>query len=242
MAALESVPVGRLPFDRFESILPAEHYSRFRDAAERSRQVLEGRVVWNVNSTSRGGGVAEMLVSLLAYAHGAGVDARWIVISGNEPFFALTKRVHNNLHGSPGDGGPLDDAAREVYRETLKPNVDEFMELVSDDDVVIVHDPQPAGLIPPLAERGIPVIWRCHVGIDTPSDLSRRAWDFLRPSVTPADAYVFSRRAFVWDGLDDEKINLIAPVIDAFSAKNQELDRETVLAILATAGLNSDPV
>jgi trehalose synthase len=81
------------------------------------------------------------------------------------------------------------------------------------------------------------VIWRCHVGIDTPSELSRRAWNFLRPLVEPADAYVFSRRQFVWEGLDDDKIQLIAPVIDAFSAKNQELSGDTVAAILVAAGL-----
>jgi trehalose synthase len=86
----------------------------------------------------------------------------------------------------------------------------------------------------------VPVIWRCHVGIDTPSDLSRRAWSFLKPYVEPADAYVFSRRQFVWEGLDDAKIELIAPVIDAFSPKNQELDPETVGAILRVAGLNDD--
>ena len=240
MPALESVRIGRLPIERFESILPAERYAEFRDAVERSRRVFAGRAVWNVNSTSRGGGVAEMLVSLLAYAHGAGVDARWMVISGNDPFFALTKRIHNNLHNAPGDGGELGDEERRIYDETLRPNIEEFLELVSDDDVVIVHDPQPAGLIPPLKERGIPVIWRCHVGIDTPSDLSRRAWGFLRPYVEPADAYVFSRKAFVWEGLEDDKINLIAPVIDAFSAKNQELDPETVRAILHAAGLSEE--
>ena len=240
MPALASVPIGRLPIERFESVLPAERYAQFRDAVERSRRLLAGRAVWNVNSTSRGGGVAEMLVSLLAYAHGAGVGARWIVISGNDPFFGLTKRIHNNLHNAPGDGGELGDEERRIYDETLRPNIEEFLELVSDDDVVIVHDPQPAGLIPPLKERGIPVIWRCHVGIDTPSDLSRRAWAFLRPYVEPADAYVFSRKAFVWEGLDDDKINLIAPVIDAFSAKNQELDHATVRAILHAAGLSEE--
>src|SRR6478672_7231909 len=152
MSLLEHVPIGILPFERFESVLPPERYAELREAVERSRTELEGRAVWNVNSTSRGGGVAEMLVSLLAYAHAAGVDARWTVISGNDPFFALTKRIHNMLHSAPGDGGELGDEARRVYDETLKPNIDEFMELVSDDDVVIVHDPQPAGLIPMLKE------------------------------------------------------------------------------------------
>jgi trehalose synthase len=168
------------------------------------------------------------------------VDARWIVIAGNDPFFALTKRIHNNLHSAPGDGGDLGDAEREIYEEALAPNIAEFTELVDRRDIVIVHDPQPAGLIPHLKRLGVPVIWRCHVGIDLPSELSRRAWAFLRPYVEPADAYVFSRQAFVWEGLEDDKIQVIAPVIDAFSPKNQELQPDTVGAILAVAGLNDD--
>jgi trehalose synthase len=241
MSAIESVPIGRLPFERFESILPPDRYAALQEAAAHGRELLDGRVVWNVNSTARGGGVAEMLVSLLAYAHGAGVNARWEVISGTDPFFVLTKRIHNNLHSAPGDGGDLGEAEREIYEDALKPNVEEFLGMVQPDDVVIIHDPQPAGLIPHLKrELGVTVIWRCHVGIDTPSDLSRRAWAFLKPYVEPADAYVFSRKAFVWEGLDDAKIELIAPVIDAFSAKNQELDRDTVGAILQVAGLNDD--
>jgi trehalose synthase len=239
MSAVKTVPVGSLPVDQFESVLPPERFAEVREAVERSRQLLEDRRVWNVNSTARGGGVAEMLVSLLAYAHGAEVDARWVVISGNDPFFALTKRIHNNLHNAGGDGR-LGDDDRKVYEDTLKPNIEEFLDLVSEDDVVIVHDPQPAGFIPALKERGIPVIWRCHVGIDTPTDVSRGAWEFLRPYVEPADAYVFSRQAFVWERLADEKIHLVAPVIDAFSPKNQELDPDTVRAILGVAGLSDE--
>ena len=240
MAVLESVSVSQLPIERFETVLTAERYELVRTAAERARQELAGRVVWNVNSTSRGGGVAEMLISLLAYARGVGVDARWTVIAGNDPFFALTKRIHNNLHSAPGDGGELGDAEHEIYERALEPNIAEFAELVHPRDVVIVHDPQPAGLIPRLKELGVPVIWRCHVGIDTPSELSRRAWRFLTPYVKQADAYVFSREAFVWEGLEAARTELIAPVIDAFSPKNQDLDEDTVLAILHAAGLNDD--
>jgi trehalose synthase len=239
--SLESVDVGALQLDRFAEVLDDERFAAMQEAAARGREAFAGRTIWNVNSTARGGGVAEMLVSLLAYAHGAGVDARWTVISGNDRFFTLTKRIHNNLHSAAGDRGELGDAERPVYEEALEPNIEEFSQLVSPDDVVIIHDPQPAGLIPVLKERlGVPVIWRCHVGIDTPSPLARRAWSFLRPYVEPADAYVFSRRAFVWEGLDDDRIVLIAPVIDAFSPKNQELGPEATSAILACAGLNSD--
>jgi trehalose synthase len=241
MSALTSVPIGRLSFDRFESILPPDRYAQVLEAAEEGRRLLAGRVVWNVNSTARGGGVAEMLISLLAYAHGAGVDARWMVISGNNPFFALTKRIHNNLHSAPGDGGELGDAERRIYEDALAPNVEEFVQMVRPGDVVIIHDPQPAGVIPALKKRvGVPVVWRCHVGVDAPSERSRRAWNFLHRYVEPADAYVFSRRAFVWEGIDGAKIELIAPVIDAFSAKNQPLDPPTVEAILQVAGLSEE--
>jgi trehalose synthase len=238
MPALSSVRIGSLPLERFASILDAEHYAVVAEALERAQRVLHGRVVWNINSTARGGGVAEMLVSLLAYAHGAGVDTRWEVIGGDGPFFQLTKRIHNNLHSSIGDGGVLGDDERATYERTLEASLDELTRRVGPDDIVLVHDPQPAGLIPGLKSAiGVPVIWRCHVGIDLPSEIARRAWDFLTPYVEPADAYVFSRRSFVWDTLDATRIELIAPVIDAFSAKNQELDERTVRAILAVAGL-----
>jgi trehalose synthase len=241
VAALSSVRIGSLPVERFETILPPGSSSRVLEAVERAHRVIGDRVIWNINSTAAGGGVAEMLMSLLAYAHGAGVNARWLAISGNEPFFQITKRIHNNLHSAPGDGGPLGEAEREIYESALAPNLAELLDLVSPDDVVIVHDPQPAGLIPALKkELGVPVIWRCHVGIDVPTDIARRAWKFLIPYVEPADAYVFSRRAFVWEGLDDAKINVIAPVIDAFSPKNQELDPGTVRAILRVAGFDVD--
>ena len=240
VGVLETVTIGSLRLERFESVLAPERYEAVRLAAERGRRNLEGRILWNVNSTARGGGVAEMLISLLAYAKGAGVDARWVVIPGTAPFFDVTKRIHNNLHSAPGDGGDLGDSEREVYERALLPSIEEFAELVDRGDVVIVHDPQPAGLIPRLKQIGVPVIWRCHVGIDKPSVLSRRAWSFLKPYVEPADAYVFSREAFIWDGLDPDRIELIAPVIDAFSAKNQELDDRAVGAILHIAGLNDE--
>ncbi len=240
MAAITHVPVGALNFERFESVLPPEDYERVVRAAQRSREVFEGRVVWNVNSTARGGGVAEMLVSLLAYARGAGVDARWVVISGDAPFFALTKRIHNFLHGSAGDGGQLDEEARRVFDEVTERNAADFRELVKPEDLVIVHDPQPAGLIPAIRDIGCSIVWRCHIGLDTPHELARRAWEFLIPYVQEADAYVFSREAFEWEGLDKEKVTIIPPSIDAFSPKNQELDRDHVLSILTVAGLNDD--
>jgi trehalose synthase len=234
---LEMVDVAPHPPERFESVLEPEPFEKLAAGIQHAREMLGDHTVWNVSSTAKGGGVVELLLPLLGYAKGAGVDARWAVIEGNPEFFKVTKRIHNNLHGFEGDGGELDAAARKVYEDALEPNARELVGLVDADDVVLLHDPQTAGLIGPLKRTGAKVIWRCHIGIDTPHDLARRAWEFLRIDVEQADAYVFSRAAFVWEGLDDAKVRVIAPSIDAFTAKNQELEPETVHAILAAAGI-----
>ena len=234
---LEMVDVAPHPPERFESVLEPQPFEKLSDGIQRARELLGERTVWNVSSTAKGGGVVELLLPLIGYAKGAGVDARWAVIEAGPEFFKVTKRIHNNLHGFDGDGGELDAAARKVYEDALEPNARELVDLVDADDVVLLHDPQTAGLIGPLKRTGAKVIWRCHIGIDNPHDLARRAWEFLRVDVEQADAYVFSRAAFVWEGLDDAKVRVIAPSIDAFNAKNQELEPETVHAILAAAGI-----
>jgi trehalose synthase len=244
--ALQNVEISPLRPERFQEVMQEEGYRAFGEAIRAAQEFLDGRIVWNVNSTARGGGVAEMLASLLAYAHGAGVDARWVVISGNPDFFRVTKRIHNNLHGASGDGGPLGSEEHEIYEDNLRRNAAELVSQVSDEDIVILHDPQTAGLVEEVRATGATVVWRCHVGLDTPNDVARGAWDFLRPYVEPADAYIFSRKAFAWERLDESKITVIPPSIDAFSPKNQELDEQTAAAILGETGLlvdgSGDPV
>jgi trehalose synthase len=197
--------------------------------------------MWNVNSTERGGGVAEMLRSLLGYAKGGGLDARWLVIQGDPEFFDVTKRVHNRLHGSPGDGGSLGDEARAVYERTLSAAAEDLAECVASGDVVILHDPQTAGLVPAMRRLGATVIWRCHVGTDVPSELASEAWAFLLPSLAEADAYVFSRRQFVPRGIDIRRTHVIPPSIDAFSPKNRDLDEHAVSSILSSGGVIPAP-
>src|SRR3954454_15280019 len=234
---LEMVEVAPHPPERFESVLEPESFERLAKGISTARDMLDGRTIWNVSSTAKGGGVVELLLPLIGYAKGADVDARWAVIKGNPDFFKVTKRIHNNLHGFEGDGGELDDEARKVYEDALEDNARELADVVQENDVVILHDPQPAGLIGPMKRAGAHVVWRCHIGVDEPVDLARRAWDFLRVDVEQADAYVFSREAFVWEGLDKDKVEIIAPSVDAFNAKNQELEPEQVRAILAAAGI-----
>jgi trehalose synthase len=242
MAALQEVPVASLSPERFESLL-ADRWKEVDEAIDEARRLLKGRVVWHVNSTARGGGVAELLQSLLAYARGAGVDVRWMTISGNPDFFRVTKRIHNRLHESEGDGGPLGPDERKVYEAALAEAADELAELVQPGDIVYIHDPQPAGLVPHVVSADVKVIWRCHIGVDRPGQLARGAWDFLRTYVKDADAYVFSRKQFVWEGLDQDRIWIVPPSIDAFSPKNQNLEPDAVGGILAAIGLQdtADP-
>src|SRR4029453_12252216 len=127
-----------------------------------SREALSGRAVVNVNSTATGGGVGEMLWAPPAEARGGGIDTRWFVINGDPGFFAITKRIHNHLYGAAGDGGPLGASERASYEETLRPNAAELASLVRPRDVVLLHDPQAAGLAPDLARVGATVVWRCH--------------------------------------------------------------------------------
>ena len=239
MALVTEVPIAPVPPDRFEELL-GDSYSQVEEAVASVGEVLAGRVVWHVNSTAKGGGVAEMLKSLLAYARGAGADVRWSTISGNDEFFRITKRIHNNLHGHPGDGGELGSRERSVYEHVLSENASELTSLVTSDDVVYLHDPQTAGMAELMHSAGARVVWRCHIGTDAPNDLARRAWEFISPYLHSANAYVFSREEFVWDGMDRERVWIVAPSIDAFSPKNQELDEQAVSSILEKAGLAVD--
>ncbi|MBI4898140.1 MAG: glycosyltransferase [Actinobacteria bacterium] len=196
---------------------------------------LEGRVVWHVNTTARGGGVAEMLNSLVGYARGAGIDSRWRVIGGDPRFFEITKRIHNRLHGSAGDGGALCDEARADYESTLAFSGHALRELVSPGDIVVLHDPQTAGLAPLLAGTGAHLVWRCHIGLDEPNAIAEETWSFLRPYVDAADELIFSRPEHVWTGIDAARVRIVPPAIDHRSSKNHWLAPESVDAILRVA-------
>jgi trehalose synthase len=236
---VNEAPVSPLEIERFEPLLGSDRYERFRGVMARAADSFRGRRLWNVNSSAEGGGVAEMLSSLLGYTAGAGIEARWLVIEGDDDFFDVTKRIHNRLHGEPGDEGELGERERRTYQGGLDAEGPAIAELIGSDDVVILHDPQTAGLVAAMRSAARAVIWRCHVGLDAPNDLARRAWDFLRPYVEEADAVVFSREAFEWEGLDHDHVAIIAPSIDAFSPKNQALGFTDIVAILRAAVLAS---
>jgi trehalose synthase len=227
-----------LSLERYATLLGADRLERVLERVLSLRARLTGRAVWNVSSTAVSGGVAEMVRSLLSYARGAGVDARWVVIQGPPEFFRITKRLHNAIHGSAGDGSTLGEAERVVFEEVNAINGAELAPMVRPHDVVIVHDPQPAGMIPMLLRRGARVIWRCHIGQDELNAEVERGWSFLAPYLHGVSAAVFSRQAYVpARNIDERRAVVIPPSIDPFSAKNQPLPARNVLAILARAGL-----
>ena len=197
---MKEVIVGPISVERLAAILPDERAARLAAAVERARTAFGDRVVWHVNATAHGGGVAEMLQTLLAYGNAAGVENRWMVLDGDAGFFAITKRLHNVLHGEPGDGGNLGVAERAHYEEVLRSNLAVLVDLVSPGDIVLAHDPQTAALTAGLREHGAHVVWRCHIGRDRPNDLTQVGWDFLRPYLTRAEALVFSRREYAPGG------------------------------------------
>jgi len=183
---------------------------------------LAGKRVVTVNSTAVGGGVAEILNRMVPLCQQLGVDLRWEVMKGGEDFFAVTKRIHNALHGKHE---PFTAADRDVFRAATEANL---ATLDLDADLVFVHDPQPAGLVAARHRRPGGWIWRCHIDVSSPQ---RDVWDFLDQSVRDYDAAVFSAPAFTRD-LAMPQV-MIAPSIDPLSDKNRDLTAVEIDDVLA---------
>lgn len=221
--------------DRLASVVGLDRVRRLlEEDLPAARKLLDGVRVVNVNSTAAGGGVAEMLQVLLGYTTALGIDSPWLVVEGTPAFFQVTKRIHNHLYGFPGDGGPLGETERDLYRAVLDTQAPALLEQIRPGDQVILHDPQTAGLARHAADAGARVIWRCHVGVDEENEHSERGWAFLRPELEPyVDCYVFSRRSFAPPWVDAERLHVIPPSVDPFSPKNQALEPDVVLGVLA---------
>ena len=161
MRAVSEVAVRPIEPRRLEPFIGHERVDALIDAATTLRRLLQARRIVNVNSTATGGGVAEMLTTLLGYVRGIGLDAHWAVITGDPEFFSVTKRIHNGLYGSPGDGGDLGDQEHAIYDRTIASNVELITAEIREGDVVIVARP-PARRPHPTA-RGI---WRaCRLAL-----------------------------------------------------------------------------
>ncbi|MBT8442912.1 MAG: glycosyltransferase [Gammaproteobacteria bacterium] len=242
MTMISEVGLQAFPIDRYAPISNHDAVEELRELAVRASECLAGQAMWHVNSTAAGGGVAEMLPSMLGYCRDLGIDARWLVINGEPDFFQITKRLHHALHGERGDGTPLDDEAHRIYERTMEENAADILSVVRPRDIVILHDPQTIGLAEELSRHGAIVIWRCHIGQSEIMPEAEAAWDFLAPYLRHARRYVFSREAYIPAILDHARCRIVQPTIDPFSAKNQELDDDTVRTILVHTGILARPL
>lgn len=230
-----------MPLAVFGPVIGQQRLARLELAGRETQRLMEGRVLWNVNSTASGGGVAEMLRVLVGYIRGAGINSPWLVIQGDPAFFTITKRIHNRIHGTPGDEGQLGPAEAAHYAAVTSANALELAERVTKEDVVLLHDPQTAGMAPHLRRVGAKVIWRSHIGTDKSNRWSDDAWKFLRPHVCDCDAFVFTRRAYVPDWMPLDRVAIIPPSIDPFSPKNQPIADADLPFYLARIGLTAGP-
>jgi trehalose synthase len=237
---MEEVAVGAGTTESFRTVLSNDETARTGAALDRTRRVLADRTIWHVNSTANGGGVAELLHGVLPYTRGAGIDARWLVIGASDGFLEITKRIHHHLHDQTGDGGPLGERQRTIYEDDLDEDRAELCARVAPGDVVVLHDPQTAGLAPTLRRHGARVVWRCHVGVDTAGPHARDAWAFLSDDVCAAELWIFSRAAHVWETLDPGRVVVMPPCIDVLAAKNRALSSATSRSVLAASGIATD--
>ncbi len=200
---MEPLPEVSLPsrqIEPYRALIGDAPLDEFHDAVATFTGANRGRTIWQVNSTAAGGGVAEMLQSLLSYGADLHVCLRWLVIGGDAEFFRITKRIHNGLHTSMGDGGALATIEKQHYEEIAEENLARLLLSVHPDDPILLHDPQTAGMIPGLKKNGNPVVWRCHIGhADHDNEYVSRSWNFLHPYLEGADRYVFTKEEYVPD-------------------------------------------
>lgn len=190
---------------------------------------VQGRAIQHVNSTFTGGGVAEILARLVPLLRELGIRTSWSVISGDARFFDVTKKIHNALHGR---ADPIDDDDDAVFRERSEVHL---AEVAIEGDVVVIHDPQPCGLVRKRSGSDGSWVWRCHIDLSHPRE---DAWALLRPWVEKYDAAIFSAPQFS-RGLSIREL-LVAPSIDPLSDKNRDLEQEEVDAVFEKYAIPTD--
>jgi trehalose synthase len=207
----------------YEPIIGAPELEEIRYLA----RPLCGKTVKMVNSTAVGGGVAEILNRLIPLLAEVEVNTKWDVITGGNDFFEITKAFHNALHGAEYQ---FTKQAQEIF---LLANEQNRARMSFDEDVVVIHDPQPANLVTARQGRNNKWVWRCHIDLSNPHS---GVWGFLRPMIDLYDASIFSSPAFSRQLSIPQY--LFYPCIDPLSEKNKELDEATVQRVCDDMGVD----
>jgi len=214
-----------LSLENFRTIVPdetlAEIYARARK--------LYGKHIVHINSTYQGGGVAEILYSLVLLMNDVGIDTGWRILHGSLDFFNVTKKFHNALQGASLN---LSEQKRRLYLQ-FNEHFARFTHL--DHDCVIVHDPQPLALIRYYRKRQ-PWIWRCHIDLTDPHT---KLWDFLKGFLLKYDQIVVSSEKYFKDDLPIDQ-RFIPPAINPLTLKNKELGEKIVMKYLSKANIPTD--
>lgn len=224
---LQQVDVGKRSVQAYRGIAP----DAILDALEEQAQALRGARVLHLNATPYGGGVSELLRSVVPLLNDLGLVVDWKVISGEDRFFQVTKALHNGLQGAAHD---LSDEERAIYRATNEHNAAQFTE---DYDVIVVHDPQPAAILPFHGKGAARWVWRCHIDTGAPNPA---IWQFLRGFLADYDAAIFTMRDFVPPDFPISRVEIIPPAIDPLSPKNLPLPEDMARQILDWIGIELD--
>jgi trehalose synthase len=228
---LGAVPTTPKSLEDYRQIIGETPYEEIRALAAD----LRGARVVHVNATAFGGGVAEILATLVPLMNDVGLAAEWQVIKGADEFFNITKAMHNSLQGMYYDWTA---SAREIWLNYNRLNAELFD---GEYDYVIIHDPQPAAMLSYLEEqrgsRHGRWIWRCHIDL---TDAQLQVWDLLRPHVEKYDGAIFTLPDFVKDDLAGPEVFCIPPAIDPLSPKNVDLPADAVHDILVRYGIDPE--
>ena len=224
---MHEVNVGHKTLADYRSIVPGELMAEIDELAAD----LRGKRVLHVNATVFGGGVAEILYTLVPLTSDAGLPAEWQVITAPPEFYNVTKSFHNGLQGHAVD---FPAAARELYQSVCRANA---AELTRAYDFVVIHDPQPLAMrdyVTLSQDRSTWWIWRCHIDTSTPD---QGLYDYLLPSINGYDAAVYTLREYVPQGLT-VPVREIAPTIDPLAPKNMKLSAEDAAYIVRQFGID----
>jgi trehalose synthase len=224
---LDSVNVGNRRLSAYQGVAPDSLLEKLNEVAG---SLSDLRLLY-LNATPYGGGVAELLRSIVPLLNDLGLHVDWKIIKADDEFFEITKSIHNGLQGSPVE---LSSDARNVYEATSRKNA-ELMD--GEYDVIVVHDPQPAGVRRHFQTRDTRWIWRCH--IDT-MDPDPAVLEFVREYLHGYDAAVFTLDEFIPPDLPVPKSVSIPPAIDPMSPKNGELPTELARQVLDWIGVRLD--
>lgn len=211
--------------EKYKNIINADLLKEIKGLAQKLKKLK----VIMINSTPRGGGVAEILKSLIPLMKGVGINAQWYTIPPGEKFFQLTKEIHNALQGKKHS---LNFQSRKLYQRHMEKSAEMMLDMKA--DIWVLHDPQPAGIIHYLPNME-PAISHIHIDTSRPNN---EAWRFIEPFLVMYNKIIFSSNEFINKDFSKKKTIVFPPAIDPLSDKNKPLSKKTARVILKSFGIN----